>query len=809
MRFVLRAALLTATILSPGAALAQAVADNSGDIIVTARKVSEKLQNAPTTVAVATAATIENLGLTSVADIAKTTPGLVLDNSFGRTGSDRPVIRGQANILGFSGVAYFIDGIYYSGSISDYDVNSIARIEVVKGPQSALYGRNTYSGAINIISKAPGDHWLGQIEANIGERNYYRVNGNVSGPLGSGFGVILGGSYFYNKGDFINKFDGSRIGKQATATGLGMLTYDNGGAIRASLRANYNKTDDGQPAIFATSTNDNNCFFDRGSYYNNDGRYFCGVIQPRQINSDYSRRFVDLSYAGSHIRTWNTALKIEADVADHVTLTSLTGYNSRVFDYQVDGDYTGLAFQQPIYYNYFCGPGTLCLGNNGAAVDFTNSTHEFTRDVSEEIRLRYDGERVKLLIGGYYFRQVDRNFDNRVLPASALAQAQAAFAIQAADICAHVAGCLRTVTTVPISIAAPDRNAQFLTTRNIAIFGSVDFKFTDTLSLNVEGRYAEERVDQATQTYNLGQMPPAPNLASATYRRFTPRIALDWQVTPNHLFYAIYAEGEKPGGFNGNLAIVAGFPTYDTERVRSYEIGTKNTFLNGALTANLAVFHNNIKGYQLSGTISVPPNQVSVTRNAGDATIDGAELSLIMRPDRHLTITANYALAHSRFTSGGDEVLGLLYDIADDGLNNCSTGKQYPTLACGSTNALYGSISGKTIPRSPEHTIFADIDYHRPIGGSGWSLFTGANVTVLSNSFDQVGNFARTGGSAVVDARLGIENGVFKVQGYVTNLTNENSVQQILRYAGPDFRRNFTAGLRPPRRIGLIVQAKF
>jgi iron complex outermembrane receptor protein len=160
MRFVLRAALLTATILSPGAALAQAVADNSGDIIVTARKVSEKLQNAPTTVAVATAATIENLGLTSVADIAKTTPGLVLDNSFGRTGSDRPVIRGQANILGFSGVAYFIDGIYYSGSISDYDVNSIARIEVVKGPQSALYGRNTYSGAINIISKAPGDHWL-------------------------------------------------------------------------------------------------------------------------------------------------------------------------------------------------------------------------------------------------------------------------------------------------------------------------------------------------------------------------------------------------------------------------------------------------------------------------------------------------------------------------------------------------------------------------------------------------------------------------------------------------------------------------
>src|SRR6476659_7880140 len=128
MKHVLRAALMAATMMTTANGLAQTPgqgttaaagdssndADNPAEIIVTARKFDEKLQNAPTTVAVATAATIDKLGLTSVADISKTTPRLVLDNSFGRSGGDRPVIRGQANINGFSGVAYFIDGIYYS-----------------------------------------------------------------------------------------------------------------------------------------------------------------------------------------------------------------------------------------------------------------------------------------------------------------------------------------------------------------------------------------------------------------------------------------------------------------------------------------------------------------------------------------------------------------------------------------------------------------------------------------------------------------------------------------------------------------------
>ncbi len=189
---LMRSVLLAASALTPGAVMAQSAApddasatraaDNAAisptEIVVTARKTEERLQDAPLAVAVVTAAAIDRLGFNSVTDLTRATAGLVFDDSFGRD-ANRPVIRGQANILGDSGVAFFIDGIYFNGSIADYDIDIIDRIEVVKGPQSALYGRNTYSGAINIISKAPTDRWRGRVQADVSEGAAYDITGNT------------------------------------------------------------------------------------------------------------------------------------------------------------------------------------------------------------------------------------------------------------------------------------------------------------------------------------------------------------------------------------------------------------------------------------------------------------------------------------------------------------------------------------------------------------------------------------------------------------------------------------------------------
>lgn len=180
-----------------------------------------------------------------------------------------------------------------------------------------------------------------------------------------------------------------------------------------------------------------------------------------------------------------------------------------------------------------------------------------------------------------------------------------------------------------------------------------------------------------------------------------------------------------------------------------------------------------------------------------------------MRPSRNFSVTANYSFVDTKFTQGSDENLGLIFDVADDGLVNCSLGDQFPTVT--GCQSLFGSIVGKSIPRAPKHTAFIDVDYRQPIGAGDWSFFTGANVSMISSSFDQVLNFAKTGGSAVVDARIGVQNDRFKVQAYVKNLFDEDAVAQIIRYASADadLRRNFIAGLRPGRRFGVVLSAGF
>lgn len=817
-----KACLLAVTALTSVPAMGQEAAPGAtaadGDvIIVTARKTEETLQEAPTTVSVVTAAAIDRLGLDNLTDIAKTVPGLVFDDTLGRD-ANRPVIRGQANILGQSGVAFFIDGIYYSGSLADYDVDTVERFEIVKGPQSALYGRNTYSGAINLISKMPSTTWTGRVQVDLAEDDRYEATANVRGPLAEGLGIVLGGRVLDNAGAFRNAFDGTRIGKQQSYSGYGALQFNNGGPFRASLRANYNVIDDGQPAIFAQSANANNCFPDNSALYRGQNRYFCGVIRPQAVNTDYRRQFVDPENVGLESKTLNAGLRLDFDFTDELTLTSLTGYNRRTANTKTDGDYSPNSFNMVIFAYGATGPApapiipprtTRFTAFATSVQDFTFSNRQVTDDWSQELRLAYEGDRIQLMLGGYYFDQNDLTRDTRVVPPGSLARAQANSAAATASLCAQLPNCgIFTPITVTAANLPESRNVNSFDIENKAIFGSATFDITETLSFSAEGRYAEEKIRQSTLTFNNGQAIPAPRVVQATFKEFTPRFTLSWQATPDNLFYAVYAEGQKPGGFNSNQAILAGFPTFQPEDNKTYEIGTKNTFFDGKLTANLALYHTEVTGYQITQNVSVPPNQVSLTRNGGDARINGAELELLIRPVRNFTVTANYSYVDAKFTAGTDENLGLINDLLDDRLANCSTGDEFPAVT--GCQSRFGPIRGKRIPRAPEHTMFVDVDYRTPISDD-WNFFVGSNVNMVSTSFDQVLNFAETGGSVVVDARLGVQSDRYRVMLYARNLFDEDSVAQILRYAdaNADLRRNFVAGLRPPRRIGILLTASF
>ena len=813
-RISLMAAVAALPLMAMPAAAQTAAVDDFGveEIIVTARKTAERLQDAPLAVSVVTSQSIDRLGFNSVTDLSRATAGLIFDDSFGRD-ANRPVIRGQANILGDSGVAFFIDGIYFSGSIADYDIDTISRMEVAKGPQSALYGRNTYSGAINIVSKAPAETWGGRIQADVAEGMTYDITGSISGPIAPGLGIFMGGRYFKNEGLFTNTFDNTPIGVQETKSGYAMLKFDNGGTVRASLRGNYNSTRDGQPAVFATDANANNCITDNGSSYRGNGRYFCGEVQPQVINTDYTRQFTPGDFVGNAVDTLNTGLNVEVDLSDNLTLTSLTGYNNRVTVQRTDGDYTAGSFQGVIFAAFPLGRPPAPFGFASSKTDFTFSNRNKTTDWSQELRLEYKSERARVLVGGYFFDKDNDSRDNRVLPANAQALASANMAAARAAACARSPLC--AFPTTDTSTVVESRSSRIDNVRNIAVFGVVQYDLTDAFSITAEGRYQEERIrtlaqNATVQAGNIG----LPVSAERTFKRFLPRVTLDYKLTPDNLLYAVFAQGQKPGGFNGPAAITIGRPSFEAEDATSYEIGLKNSFLSNSLILNVAAFYNTISGYQLTQPVQIinpplAPQTTSAIENAGDARIYGFEVEITARPTRELTLTANYAYANSRFKSGFDENQGTLNEVADDGLVNCSTGDQFPNVA--GCQTLFGDIKGKVLPRAPQHSLFVDVDYRREIGTSGWQAFAGMNAYLLSTSFAQVHNLASTGDSLVSDIRAGIQNDNIRVQLYVRNLFNEDAVQQLIRYADAnnDLRRNFIGGLRPPRRFGVIAELKF
>jgi outer membrane receptor protein involved in Fe transport len=245
----------------PGAALAQQLEE----VVVTARKTQESLQDAPVAVSAVTSREIAELGMRNVNDIASMTSGLSFSQAFGRT-TDRPVIRGQSNVLAGvqfgveSGAAYFLDGVYWPGDIQGLDLNALERVEVIKGPQSALYGRNTYSGAINFITAPPTEDVEAYVKASLaqyGEQDY-------AFSVGSSFFDDKFGARFYARsyetdGQYTNTLTGKKVGSESTDSAGLYLTWKPIEDLKFLTNMIYREDDDGPLALFLQPATTNNC----------------------------------------------------------------------------------------------------------------------------------------------------------------------------------------------------------------------------------------------------------------------------------------------------------------------------------------------------------------------------------------------------------------------------------------------------------------------------------------------------------------------------------------------------------------------
>lgn len=779
------------------------------EIVVTARKRDESLQEVPLAVSAVTAMMVEQMGLRDLDDIAKITPGLSFDPEFNRT-SNRPVIRGQANILGDSGVSYFIDGVYITGSINDYDINDVERIEIVKGPQSALYGRNTYSGAINIVTKSPGDSFAARARAAVTDDGQQEVNATIKGPLGDSFGVGLTGRYFKNDGPFTNAFDGSDIGEQESTSASLVASFEPSDRFSARFRAYWAETDDGQSPLALQPHSENNCFFDAA--WQGGGRYFCGNLGARPIDTDWSRQAPDAANAVDHVQG---SLALNFQFNDSWSLASITGYNSSEEVFIQDGDYLPTSYQHNVFARFPLGPPPAPWGIVSGIGDFTFSSESEIEDVSQELRLRYEGERSEFLLGAYYFDQNDESLGNRVHPPQAQAISDANFAAaigEQAAWCATVPFlCTFVIPLGDSDLPINNRDYAKNEIENTAIFGMAAFDLTDATRLTVEGRYAEEKKDALLVDRDVGGPPQPAIRRSKTFRSFNPRITLDHRIDDDTMIYGLVAQGNKPGGFNGSVAEVAGVPTFDEEEVTSYEFGIKNTRLDGRLIVNASMFFNEIEGYQLTQTITDGTQLTSAIVNAGDAELFGFEIETRFYPEsvEGLSLSANYAFVDSEFVNGADSNQGQIDDVADNGALDCSTGNVNPNP--GSCTPPNGSIVGNEIPRSANHQFFIDAELRRPMGNSNWDWFVGANYSFESDKYVQVLNLASYGETTLVNARLGFQNERFSVMLWGKNLTGEDSSPLGLRYLdiGELFRRAFVISARRDTYWGLTATVGF
>ena len=279
-------------------AIAQTDTETAGErqdrdvITVTARRREESLLDAPVAVTAFGDGEIERLGIQSVDDIARFTPGLSYSAAFGRS-TERPVIRGQSNVLAGvqfgveSGTAYFIDGIYYPGSISSLDPADIERVEVIKGPQSALYGRNTYAGAINYVTRGATDEFEANARARIGTYGEREIGLRVAGPLNDRLGYSLTFRDYNYDGEWTNALTGQTVGSESSLNFSGVIDADFTDNFSMRLRAMYYEDQDGTLPLFLQPSESNNCFpgFRSNASFafsgsSNNNQYYCGVIRP-------------------------------------------------------------------------------------------------------------------------------------------------------------------------------------------------------------------------------------------------------------------------------------------------------------------------------------------------------------------------------------------------------------------------------------------------------------------------------------------------------------------------------------------------
>ncbi len=744
-------------------------------IVVTVRKKAESLLDVPLAISAFSEAQIRERSLTQLENVAMQTPGLTFED-FSNGGYGAPVIRGTSQLRVDQleqNVSVFYDGIYIPRQYAfDLGMTNVSRIEVVKGPQSALYGANSFAGAINYVSK---------------ERSLSSFEGNVTGGIGSDgllessvyaniplikntLAISLSGAMTNFDGDFDNEYvgaeDAPHLGTDDTLGGWDKDTYGAGltfatGAFSAKLDYNkFNALNEDGPHYRLNRENravDFNC--SSGFSFGQPVQLaYCGEL-PSDIGSLTNLQEINglIVDPRSYSQTETEMIRGEMtyDLTDNIGLTYQYG------NVKSDILAVSIATRDPAvpFVGFGLTGSVFTFGPNGG---FDYKTHELRADFEFE-------NGVNALVGAFYLdgQDVD-NFQSSFEPFGSLE---------------------------PITEAGLVLNSAINPTDTItkSIFGRVEIPFlNERMNVGLEGRYSETE-KETIQAALVATPEQAYTYDTST---FTPRLTVDFDLTDDILLYASAAAGEKSGGINTSSVVLTDAErTYDEDENITYEIGSKAKLFNGRATLNGALYRIEWDNLQVT---KLPDNGTGFTSgivtNLGAATSQGIEI------DGTFEVTDNITL------NGGFTVIDATYD---DGTFSQGKGALCPATSevCSSNADGEAIIGGNNIARVPDFQWNVGAQYDGQIGDNT-DYYIRADVAGQSEQYVSEINLATIEERVLTNFRSGLLIGPITAELWVTNVFDEEYVSNSFFIAAA-FDTSYIPTFGAKRRIGATVSYDF
>jgi outer membrane receptor protein involved in Fe transport len=814
------------SIASPAQAQAQqnlsspaAVSDGlgSGEIVVTARNRVERLQDAPLSVMALSATVIEQQRVQTFADIARLDSSLVFDKGSGLQDT-RPVIRGLPSSRGRPPVGILIDGVDASteafgassggSTLLNTRAIEVERIEVVKGPQSALYGRVAFGGAINYVTKKPSETFGGEVGGEVGAYGTYEGRAALTGPLGDGIAARVHGYYSTSDGFYRNELSGKRIGGYESYGGGASLLFDRGGGT-ALLSVNYSN-DTIEPAAqeYAGSRAVANVTIPlasgvAGAQVGTVGATTAlpatiqavpfGIVQRSNIGVRLSldpRTGQD--YPGAHVDTLRTALTINLDVADAVKLTSISSYTHSRFDEREDLDFFGFA-QAAVP-----GPGGAGQGEPFNRFFELNVFNGDVKQLNQELRIGHlDGSPFRWAVGGLYWYekyQQENTSAAYVVPAGQSAQ--------------------KNVPLVQDSL--PPTHGQ-RTTQHLSLYGMAEFDLTPRLTVSLEARYARESYDYVFNPFLSTSAVPQANggypivvLVQPVPRRsrstdVMPKALIRFKPVDNLMVYVSAAKGVKPAGYSTVAVTDSSLAQYDAERLYNYEAGLKGSLLDRKLMFSAAGFYMKYLGKQISvlqPNPLTPSGFANFIRNAGGARVYGLEANVTVRPIEPVTFNVGYTYLDARYT---DYEVNVNNALIGSFVNSC-----VPNVVIGRGQFCRANLRGNRLERTPKHSITGSARYTVPVGDDRRFFVEGDVRYTGSRAIDEY-NKRFIPAFTTANVRAGFEGSQFSLLAYVDNVFGSTTLQGAAGVGDQLAPGNFAiiGQLPDKRRFGLRGSRKF